>query len=35
MVYALDLRGHGETAGQANLGQDGPTVWEEMTSDVK
>jgi alpha-beta hydrolase superfamily lysophospholipase len=34
-VYALDLRGHGETAGPANLGQGGPTVWDEMTADIK
>jgi alpha-beta hydrolase superfamily lysophospholipase len=34
-VYALDLRGHGETAGPANLGQGSPTVWDEMTADIK
>jgi alpha-beta hydrolase superfamily lysophospholipase len=26
VVYALDLRGHGETAGPDNLGQGGPTA---------
>jgi alpha-beta hydrolase superfamily lysophospholipase len=35
VVYALDLRGHGETAGPDNLGQAGPTAWEDMTADIK
>src|ERR1700736_737112 len=35
VVYALDLRGHGETAGPDNLGQGGPTAWEDMTADIK
>ena len=35
VVYALDLRGHGETAGPAGLGQGGPTVWDEMTADIE
>jgi alpha-beta hydrolase superfamily lysophospholipase len=35
VVYALDLRGHGETAGPAGLGQAGPTAWEDMTADIK
>ena len=30
-----DLRGHGETAGPAGLGQGGPTVWDEMTAEIK
>ena len=34
-VYALDLRGHGETAGLANLGQAGLTAWQDMTADLK
>ena len=35
VVYALDLRGHGETAGPDNLGQGGPTAWEDMAADIK
>lgn len=35
VVYALDLRGHGETAGPAGLGQAGPTAWEDMIADIK
>jgi alpha-beta hydrolase superfamily lysophospholipase len=35
VVYALDLRGHGETAGPTKLGQAGPTAWEDMTADIK
>ena len=35
VVYALDLRGHGQTAGEAHLGQGGPTVWDEMTADIE
>jgi alpha-beta hydrolase superfamily lysophospholipase len=34
-VYALDLRGHGQTAGPTHLGQGGPTVWDEMTADIE
>jgi alpha-beta hydrolase superfamily lysophospholipase len=35
VVYALDLRGHGETAGPAGLGRGGPAVWDEMTADIE
>jgi alpha-beta hydrolase superfamily lysophospholipase len=35
VVYALDLRGHGHTAGPAGLGQAGPTAWQDMTADIK
>src|SRR5246127_4984130 len=35
VVYALDLRGHGETAGPAHLGQGGPMVGGEMTADIQ
>jgi alpha-beta hydrolase superfamily lysophospholipase len=35
VAYALDLRGHGETAGPAGLGQAGPTAWHDMTADIK
>lgn len=35
VVYALDLRGHGETAGPDNLGQAGPDAWQHMTADIK
>jgi alpha-beta hydrolase superfamily lysophospholipase len=35
VVYALDLRGHGETAGLENLGEAGLTAWEDMTADIK
>jgi pimeloyl-ACP methyl ester carboxylesterase len=35
VVYALDLRGHGETAGPDNLGQAGLAAWEDMTADIK
>jgi alpha-beta hydrolase superfamily lysophospholipase len=35
VVYALDLRGHGETAGLDNLGQARLTAWEDMTADIK
>jgi alpha-beta hydrolase superfamily lysophospholipase len=34
VVVALDLRGHGQTAGTAGLGQAGLTAWADMTSDV-
>ncbi|WP_323119382.1 alpha/beta hydrolase [Burkholderia alba] len=34
VVYALDLRGHGRTAGAAGLGQAGLTCWADMTSDI-
>jgi alpha-beta hydrolase superfamily lysophospholipase len=35
VVYALDLRGHGETAGADNLGQAGLTAWDDMAADLK
>jgi alpha-beta hydrolase superfamily lysophospholipase len=35
VVYGIDLRGHGETAGLDNLGQAGLTAWEDMTADIK
>ncbi|GKT34578.1 alpha/beta fold hydrolase [Aduncisulcus paluster] len=35
VVYALDLRGHGQTAGPAGLGQLGVTAWDDMTADIK
>lgn len=35
VVYAIDLRGHGKTAGLENLGQGSLTAWEEMTADMK
>ena len=35
VVYAIDLRGHGGTAGLDNLGQAGLTAWEDMTADIK
>lgn len=35
VVYAIDLRGHGETAGLDNLGQAGLTAWEDMTADIR
>jgi alpha-beta hydrolase superfamily lysophospholipase len=35
VMYALDLRGHGETAGLDNLGQAGLTAWVDMTADIK
>ena len=34
VVYAPDLRGHGETAGPDNLGQAGLSAWEDMTADI-
>jgi alpha-beta hydrolase superfamily lysophospholipase len=34
VVYAIDLRGHGQTAGPANLGKGGLNVWEEMMADI-
>lgn len=34
VVFALDLRGHGRTAGVAALGQAGLTAWADMTSDI-
>ena len=34
VVYGIDLRGHGQTAGPENLGQAGLTAWEDMTSDI-
>jgi len=33
--YALDLRGHGQTAGPDRLGQAGITAWHDMTADIK
>lgn len=35
VVYALDLRGHGQTAGPAGLGQLGVTAWDDMAADIK
>ena len=35
VAYALDLRGHGHTAGPDKLGQGGPTAWHDMTADIK
>ena len=35
VVYAIDLRGHGHTAGPDNLGQAGVTAWDDMTADIK
>jgi len=35
VAYALDLRGHGHTVGPDNLGQAGPTAWDDMTADIK
>ena len=35
VVYALDLRGHGQTAGPDKLGQAGITAWHDMTADIK
>jgi alpha-beta hydrolase superfamily lysophospholipase len=35
VVYAIDLRGHGETAGLDNLGQAGLTTWEDMMADIR
>src|SRR4029077_15205037 len=35
VVYALDLRGHGQTAGPGKLGQAGITAWHDMTADIK
>ena len=34
VVYALDLRGHGHTAGPDKLGQAGPTARHDMTADI-
>jgi alpha-beta hydrolase superfamily lysophospholipase len=34
VVYAIDLRGHGQTAGAANLGKGSVSAWEEMTADI-
>jgi alpha-beta hydrolase superfamily lysophospholipase len=34
VVYAIDLRGHGETASLDNLGQASLTAWEDMTADI-
>jgi alpha-beta hydrolase superfamily lysophospholipase len=35
VAYALDLRGHGQTAGPGKLGQAGITAWHDMTADIK
>jgi alpha-beta hydrolase superfamily lysophospholipase len=35
VVYALDLRGHGHTAGPGKLGQAGITAWHDMRADIK
>lgn len=35
VVYALDLRGHGQTAGPDKLGQLGTRAWDGMTADIK
>ena len=35
VAYALDLRGHGHTAGPGQLGQAGITAWHDMTADIK
>lgn len=34
-VYALDLRGHGQTAGPGKLGQVGVTAWHDMACDIE
>lgn len=34
VAYALDLRGHGHTAGPDQLGQAGPNAWQNMTADI-
>ncbi len=35
VVYALDLRGHGLTAGLEKLGQGDIDTWDKMTADIK
>ncbi len=35
VVYALDLRGHGQTAGPGELGQAGVSAWSDMTADIR
>ncbi len=35
VVYALDLRGHGQTAPAGELGQAGMSAWNDMTADMK
>ena len=36
VVYGIDLRGHGQTAGGLeNVGKAGVNAWEQMTSDIK
>jgi len=35
LAYALDLRGHGQTAGPDNFGQAGISAWHDMTADIK
>lgn len=35
VAYALDLRGHGNTAGPDHLGQGGVDVWDHMIADLR
>ena len=35
VVYAIDLRGHGHTAGPDDLGRAGLNAWHDMTADIK
>lgn len=35
VAYAIDLRGHGETAGPDQLGQAGLTAWADMSADIR
>jgi len=35
VAYAIDLRGHGKTAGPDNLGHAGMTAWQDMTADIR
>ena len=35
VAYAIDLRGHGHTAGPDDLGRAGLTAWHDMTADIK
>jgi alpha-beta hydrolase superfamily lysophospholipase len=35
VVYGIDLRGHGHTAGADNLGQAGLSAWDDMTADIR
>jgi alpha-beta hydrolase superfamily lysophospholipase len=34
IVYGLDLRRHGETAGAANLGKGSLHAWDDMAQDI-